>query len=69
MCTSILAGRNATEGGQVLPTRNEGFTRANSNKYLTYRSLPQYGVDGIPSVAKGVWTLGNGLAVPVPETR
>jgi dipeptidase len=66
MCTSVMAGRLATADGQVILARNEDFTRNNWNKHLAYRPLPQYAVPGTPSVADGVWTLGNGLAVPAP---
>jgi dipeptidase len=64
-----MVGRGASAGGQVILARNEDFTRNNWNKYLAYRHLPQYAVPGTPSVAEGVWTLGNGLAVPVPARR
>jgi dipeptidase len=67
MCTSVAAGSRATDGGLILLARNEDFTRNNWNKYLTYRELPQYRVPSTPSVSDGVWTLGNGLAVPVPD--
>jgi dipeptidase len=67
MCTSIMAGRRATAGGLVLLSRNEDFTRNNWDKYMVYRDVPQYGVPATPSVAEGTWTLGNGLAVPVPD--
>lgn len=67
MCTSIMAGKEATAGGVAIVSRNEDFVRNNWNKYLTYRPLPQYKVPGTPSVAGEVWTLGNGMAVPVPE--
>jgi dipeptidase len=66
MCTSVMAGRHATTTGIVLLARNEDFTRNNWNKYMTYRSVPEYLVPGTPVVAGGTWTLGNGLAVPVP---
>lgn len=66
MCTSILAGRGASADGQVSLARNEDFTRNNWNKHLAYRRLPQYAVPASPSVEDGVWTLGNGLPVPVP---
>jgi dipeptidase len=68
MCTSIMAGMQATSGGVVLLARNEDFTRNNWNKYLTFRSVPQYQVLDTPVVSDGSWTLGNGLAVPVPDT-
>ncbi|KQR08596.1 C69 family dipeptidase [Cellulomonas sp. Leaf334] len=66
MCTSVACGTGATQGGVVLLARNEDFTRMNWNKMLTYREVPEYLVPGSPVVDAGVWTLGNGLRVPVP---
>ncbi|MBK8460616.1 MAG: C69 family dipeptidase [Micropruina sp.] len=68
MCTSVMAGREATVGGVVLISRNEDFTRDNWDKYLVQRPVPEYLVPATPAVAGGMWTLGNGLSVPAPAT-
>jgi dipeptidase len=65
MCTSVVAGRKATAEGIVVLSRNEDFTRNNWNKYLVYRRVPEYRSDPVPT--GGVWTLGNGLTVPIPD--
>ncbi|RFA29257.1 hypothetical protein CAI21_10890 [Alkalilimnicola ehrlichii] len=66
MCTSIMAGKEATDDGVVVLARNEDFTRNNWNKYLVYRRLPEYRLDKANAIVDGRWTLGNGLSVPIP---
>jgi len=67
MCTSIMAGIRATARSLILLARNEDFTRNNWNKFMVVRNHPEYvPAKGNPAVADGVWTLGNGLRVPVP---
>lgn len=67
MCTSILAGKSATEYNLILLSRNEDFTRNNWNKYMVVRKTPEYlPAEGNPTVSDGQWTLGNGVRVAVP---
>ncbi|MGM0881691.1 MAG: C69 family dipeptidase [Bacillota bacterium] len=68
MCTSVIAGKKATSDGTTLIARNEDFGINNWNKYMKYRSKPQYSTKNEvdPSTEK-MWTLGNGLQVPVPS--
>ena len=67
MCTSIMVGKKAMADGTILLSRNEDFTRNNWNKYLVYRTRPQYGSDDKHALREGQWVLGNGLTVPVPQ--
>ncbi|RKZ85953.1 MAG: dipeptidase [Candidatus Parabeggiatoa sp. nov. 1] len=71
-CTSIMAGKKATDSEIILVARNEDFSKNNWNKYLVFRHYPEYhtknGSDN-PVVKEGIWTLGNGLKVPVPENE
>ncbi len=69
MCTSIMAGKKATHGNLIILARNEDYAKNNWNKYLTFRPFPEYGnaENNNPVVEDGLWTLGNGLQVPVPE--
>lgn len=70
MCTSILAGRMATTMSLILLARNEDASQSNWNKYLCFRKYPEYinsdGTGNSSVVNNGVWTLGNGLQVPLP---
>ncbi|MDN3610420.1 C69 family dipeptidase [Vibrio ostreicida] len=73
MCTSVIIGRKATRRGVSILARNEDFETNICNKYLKYRHTPQYidadnGEYDTHCVSEGIWTLGNGLAVPVPNT-
>jgi dipeptidase len=65
MCTSLIAGKKATKDGVVLVARNEDYENNNWNKYVFGMRKPQY--DNL--VPNGLWTLGNGLAVSVPENK
>src|SRR6266576_2037596 len=65
MCTSIMAGTRATADNITLLARNEDFERNNWNKYMVFRPQPEYLCDPLPE--KGMWTLGNGLTVTVPD--
>lgn len=65
MCTSILAGKKATEDGIMIIARNEDFDVNNWNKYLKPMRSPQYITD-VNCVVKENWRLGNGLTVPIP---
>ena len=69
MCTSIMAGKKATDPEMILLARNEDFERNNWDKYLVFRSFPEYhNVNkSNPIVDGNTWTLGNGLKVAVPE--
>ncbi|CAH2904752.1 MAG: hypothetical protein PPHEMADM_5616 [uncultured Paraburkholderia sp.] len=67
MCTSIMVGKTAMADGTILLSRNEDFTRNNWNKYLVYRTLPQYRSDDKHALREGQWVLGNGLTVSVPQ--
>lgn len=64
-----MAGKTATKENVILLARNEDFTNNIWNKYLTYRSFPEYynPENSNTVVTDGIWTLGNGLQVPVPE--
>lgn len=66
ICTSVIAGKNATAGNTVLVSRNEDFGTNNWNKYLKYRHSSQYQqqLSDDPSIEE--WTLGNGLKIPIP---
>ncbi|MEM7240822.1 MAG: C69 family dipeptidase [Pseudomonadota bacterium] len=66
MCTSVSVGKEATKEGVILISRNEDCLRANWNKYLVHRAEPEY-VKYKNTVQHGLWVLGNGLKVPVPE--
>jgi len=68
MCTSVMVGKKATIDETLLLSRNEDFTRNNWNKYMVFRPYPEYydKQGGNPVVSDGLWTLGNGLKVPVP---
>lgn len=68
MCTSVMVGKKATSDGTLLLSRNEDYTRNNWNKYMVYRPFPEYYDPNNSNtvVANGMWTLGNGLKVPVP---
>lgn len=65
MCTSIVAGSQATADGIILLSRNEDFTRNNWNKYMVFRPHPEYRCK--PFSTEERWTLGNGLTVQVPK--
>ncbi|MFT6984877.1 MAG: dipeptidase [Psychromonas sp.] len=68
MCTSIIAGKRATAGDLVLLSRNEDFPSNNCwNKYMVFRKEPEYANNSL--AVNGLWTLGNGLLVPIPKTR
>lgn len=69
MCTSVIVGKKATIDGTSILSRNEDYTRNNWNKYMVYRQFPEYydPKNDNTVVNDGVWTLGNGLQVPVPE--
>jgi dipeptidase len=72
MCTSVLAGQEATERGIILVARNEDFGQNNWNKYLVFRSHPEYykgSNNDNPVVDGDTWILGNGLRVPVPSNQ
>jgi dipeptidase len=62
-----MVGKKAMVDGTILLSRNEDFTRNNWNKYLVYRTLPQYRSDDKHALREGQWVLGNGLTVPVPQ--
>lgn len=66
MCTSILAGKEATEDNVLIVARDEDFDLNNWNKYLKPMRDPQYITDE-NCVKKGNWRMGNGLTVPVPQ--
>ncbi|MCC4767403.1 C69 family dipeptidase [Methanosarcina sp. DH1] len=69
MCTSLMAGKKATCDGTILLSRNEDYTRNNWNKYMIFRPFPEYynKQDDNAAVSDNVWTLGNGLKVPLPQ--
>lgn len=67
MCTSIAVGRDASSDGSLLVARNEDCERANWNKAMIRRAQPEW-LAFPNSVANGIWTLGNGMRVPVPAT-
>lgn len=66
MCTSIMVGKKAADPELIMIARNEDYTRNNWNKYLVYRKYSEY-YNNNPVVNNGIWTLGNGLKVKVPE--
>src|SRR5471032_2700046 len=67
MCTSVMVVKKAMADNTILLSRNEDFTRNNWNKYLVHRSHPQYLSKDRHALNAGMWVLGNGLTVPVPE--
>lgn len=69
MCTSVIAGKGATDGRLVLIARNEDFNSNIRNKYLAFRShLSYYNPNNDnPDVQGKTWVLGNGLQVPVSD--
>lgn len=68
MCTSIVAGKKATIDNVILVSRNEDFPSNNCwNKYMVYRDQPEY-VNSMVT-KNGLWTLGNGLVIPIPEKK
>ncbi len=69
MCTSVMAGKAATDDNTILLARNEDYAKNNWNKYLTFRPYPEYHDphNDNPVVSDAIWTLGNGLKVPVPQ--
>ncbi|AFH63326.1 C69 family dipeptidase [Paenibacillus caseinilyticus] len=68
MCTSVIVGKKATSDGTTLIARNEDMEINNWNKYIKYRSKPQYSIKKEVSTSEeNIWTLGNGLQVPVPS--
>jgi len=69
VCTSILVSKAATRNDINILSRNEDFTQNNWNKYLMCRPIPEYGTGGSTVVTDGIWTLGNGLKVPVPSKQ
>ena len=67
MCTSIAVGRDASIDGSLLVGRNEDCKNASWNKAMIRRTLPEW--RAFPnSMVNGIWTLGNGMRVPVPAT-
>lgn len=69
MCTSVIAGKHATEDGTVIVARNEEFEQNNWNKYIIGRRSPQYVLESDSNCCVGTqWRLGNGLCVPIPQT-
>lgn len=66
MCTSIFAGKDATGDGFFAIARDEDFGVNNWNKYLKPMRNPQYIADE-NCIGEGVWQLGNGLKVPIPQ--
>lgn len=68
MCTSIGVGDKATADGSILFARNEDCIRANWNKAMRYRALPEYLAEP-HRVVDGKWTLANGLRVDIPKTH
>lgn len=71
MCTSIAVGKKVSENGILILARNEDFTRNNWNKYLEYRKYPEYynPNNDNPLINGNIWTLGNGLKVPIPSNQ
>lgn len=67
MCTSIAVGQEATVDGSLLVARNEDCTRASWNKAMIRRPQPEW-LAFPNSVSQNLWTLGNGMQVPVPAT-
>lgn len=65
MCTSIAVGHDASADGSLLVARNEDCIRASWNKAMIRRPQPEW-LAFPNAVANGVWTLGNGMRVPVP---
>jgi len=70
MCTSIAAGKEATNSSVTLISRNEDCERNNWNKYMVYRKAPEYYPSQNNPLVKGdKWLLGNGLSVKVPKNH
>ncbi len=70
MCTSIAAGREATQDNVTLFARNEDCERNNWNKYMVFRKHPEYHDSKNNITIDGkIWTLGNGLQVPIPQNE
>jgi dipeptidase len=68
MCTSIMAGKKATEDSLILLSRNEDFSSNNCwNKYMVHRSKPEYANKAVAD--NDVWTLGTGLQIPIPKNQ
>jgi dipeptidase len=66
MCTSIAIGKSVTVGRHNIIARNEDCVRANWNKAMIRRDKPEY-IQNSNAATDGIWTLGNGLQVPVPK--
>ena len=64
MCINIAIGREASTDNQIMVCRNEDGRGHRWNRYLAYRSEPEYASPLV--VHEGIWTLGNGLGVPLP---
>lgn len=71
MCTSVVTGKKATAKEIIIVARNEDFETNIWNKYMKFRAYPAYyNPNGDnPLVKDEIWTLGNGLKVPVPENE
>lgn len=73
MCTSVLAGINATAQNIIIVSRNEDAGNNNKNKYLIFRPVPEYHQQQQSDTAKkakpALWTLGNDLQVPIPKNE
>lgn len=69
MCTSVVTGKKATAKEIIIVARNEDFETNIWNKYMKFRAQPAYhNPEGDnPLVKDGMWTLGNGMKVPVPK--
>lgn len=67
ICTSVIAGKNATADHVIIVSRNEDYTQNNWNKYLKYRHKSQYQQQKANDPSIQEWTLGNGLKVPIPK--
>lgn len=64
MCINIAIGREASTDNQIMVCRNEDSRGHRWNRYFAYRSEPEYASPLV--VHEGIWTLGNGLGVPLP---
>ena len=67
MCTSVAVGLNATTEKLIFIARNEDCVRSNWNKTMAYRAQPEYVKNKHNVVYDNLWTLGNGLEVPIPD--
>ncbi len=69
-CTSVIAGKQATDPEVILLARNEDL-EIKQSKYMMFRHHPAYHGDekDNPTIKDGMWTLGNGLKVPVPKNE